>query len=89
MKPDNYFWNELKTQEERELFCKDSGSTYKYISKHILRKKGSTRTPRKEILVGMVNASNGRISLDDAIDHFLINPVKFFAKKQKENKRAA
>ena len=86
MKPDTYFWKKLETQKDREAFCLSAGSTYNYVSKHILRKKGATRTPRKEILVGIVKASQGNVSLDEAIDFFLVSPVKQFAQEKQQEK---
>lgn len=69
------------TVAEREQYAARAKTTLMYLVSHIFRMKGSTRTPKPELLINLAIASEGQVSLDEAIDYFHVQPIKALAKE--------
>lgn len=83
MKPDAYFGS-LK-YEQQSVYAQQAGTTAGYLRSHIFRKKGRSRNPSFEIIVGLVSASEGQVSLEEAIQYFLVDPVVRIAEEKLKN----
>lgn len=77
MKPDNYYRSLSKSQ--RTSYAEKAGTTLNYLVAHVFRDKGPMRRPSNSLLIGLANASEGQVSLDEAIDYFLVAPVRKLA----------
>ncbi len=64
---------------EREKYAARANTTLMYLVSHIFRNKGNTRTPKHELLVKLAFASEGQVTLDEAIDYFHVQPIKALA----------
>ena len=64
----------------KQAFADKVGTSVGYLRAHILSAKGGFRKrPKDELIVRLVMASEGQVSLDEAIDYFLVSPVKKLA----------
>ena len=77
MKPNDYYKTLSKAQ--RRTYAAKAGTTINYLVAHVFRESRPMRRPSNSLLVGLVKASEGHISLDEAIDYFLVQPVKKLA----------
>lgn len=77
MKPFDYY--KTLSRDKRKVYAEKAGTTLNYLVVHVFRETGQTRRPSNELLVGLVAASEGNVSLDEAIDYFLVQPVKKLA----------
>lgn len=73
----DYFWN--LSDDEQKLYAKRAGCSIHHLINNIYRRAGPLKQPRPELLVRLVLASEGNISLNEAIQYFLVEPVKFQA----------
>ncbi|WMP17269.1 hypothetical protein [Thiothrix lacustris] len=73
MKPLDYY-NTLRP-DQRNAYAIAAGTTLKYLRAHVFRGGGPTRTPSNRLIVGLAKASNGHVTLDEAIDYFLVRPI--------------
>lgn len=74
MKPITYYQN--LTVAQRRAYAERAGTTLMYLVSHIYRLKGSTRIPKHELLINLAIASEGEVSIDEAIDYFHVRPIK-------------
>lgn len=74
-----YFENLSKLQ--REAFAKKAGTTIAYARAHLFSRNGPRKTPSHKLVVSLAAASEGHVSLDEAIDYFHIQPIKALAKE--------
>lgn len=82
MKPDTYFASLHYNQQP--VYADKAGTTAAYLRCHIFRKKGRSRNPGFEIIVGLAEASEGQVTLEEAIQYFLVDPVlRLAAQKQR------
>ena len=77
MKPDEYYQSLSKTQ--RNSYAIQAGTTLNYLVAHVFRNPAPMRRPSNRLLIGLARASNGNVTLDEAIDYFLVQPVKSLA----------
>lgn len=77
MEPMTYY--KSLTTDERKQYAARAKTTLMYLVSHIFRMKGSTRTPKPELLINLSLASEGNVSLDEAIDYFHVQPIKALA----------
>lgn len=83
MNPVDYFAS--LDEEQKKNFAKRADTSLEYLRLHVLRQKGGFRKrPGDDLIVRLVKASAGKISLDDAIDYFLAEPVRKLAAELKE-----
>jgi len=80
MKPEEY-WKSLTTRE-KETYAVRAGSSFNYLNKHIFKPSGRSRNPKPNLIIRLASASEGNVSLEDAINFFLVDPVKELAKKE-------
>lgn len=73
MKPLTYY-QKLKVPQ-RELFAQRAKTTLSYLSAHLFRINGPTRTPKGELILRLVVASEGMFSLEEAIEYFYKKPI--------------
>jgi len=78
MNPSEYFLS--LTKEERETFATIAGTTLRHCQDIFRLKGGPKKTPRHTLIARLVLASKGKISIDDAIDHFHGNPIREIVK---------
>lgn len=74
MKPVDYFSS--LTEAQKKDFAERVGSSLAYLRLHVFRQKGGFRKrPGDDLIVRIVSASEKNITLDEAIDYFLVQPV--------------
>ncbi|MEB4590112.1 hypothetical protein VSS37_03885 [Candidatus Thiothrix sp. Deng01] len=84
MTPSDFY--ESLSKEERKAYAENAGTTLNYLVAHVFRASGYSRRPSNRLLVGLAMASEGKVSLDEAIDYFLVQPVKrLAAEREKES----
>lgn len=74
MKPIDYY--RMLSKAQRRIYAAKAGTTLNYLVAHVFRESSPMRRPSNRLLVGLVKASDGNISIDEAIDYFLVQPVK-------------
>ena len=74
MKPNTYYSS--LSLDQRERYAQKAGTTLKYLKAHVFRLNGPTRTPGFDLLIKLALASDGNVSLDEALEYFYIEPVK-------------
>ncbi len=79
MNPRDYFKN--LPVEDKQAFAARCGCSLSHLQLAVLGTKIRKR-PRDLLIVNIVKASEGHISLDEAIDYFLVQPVKKLAESQ-------
>ncbi len=78
MNPVDYY-NNLTVGEKRS-YAERAGTTLNYLRAHIFRADGKlTRTTSLQMVIRLTEASKGNVSLDEAVDYFLVQPVKKLA----------
>lgn len=76
MNPESYYRSLSKAQ--RIEWATQAGTTLRYVQSMFVA-KGSRKRPRDRLIIGLVNASEGQVGLGEAIDYFLIQPVRKLA----------
>lgn len=76
MKPTTYYQS-LSVSEKVEYAIR-AGTTIRHMQS-MFTPAGFRKRPRDRLIIGIVDASNGAISLDEAIDYFLVAPVRKLA----------
>jgi hypothetical protein len=79
MKPNDYY--KTLTRDQRIAYAAKAGTTLNYLVAHVFRGESAMRRPSNNLLIGLAVASDGAVSLDEAIDYFLVEPVKQLARK--------
>lgn len=70
------YYASLKIADQRasdkalERFAKRAGTTRLYIETHLIAPPGRRRMPRKKLMYGFVEASDGQLTLDDVLAYF-------------------
>lgn len=82
MKPLDYY--STLNREQRHAYAEAAGTTLKYLRAHVFRMSGPTRIPSNRLIIGLVQASNGQVTLDEAIDYFLVQPIHRLASGNNE-----
>ena len=77
MKPVNYYTS--LTTKERSQYAERSGCSIHHFHNLFRVRGGAKKIPRPELLVNLCLASEGNVSLDEAIDYFHIQPIKALA----------
>ena len=73
MNPFDYY--KTLSKDQRRAYAEQAGTTLNYLAVHVFRSGGQIRRPSNGLLIGLVNASDGQVSLDEAINYFLVQPV--------------
>lgn len=73
MKPIDYFYS--LSQQERQLYARRAGCSFPHLKHNVFRKRGVLKTPRNDLLIRLVIASEGAFSIDDAVKYFFIDPL--------------
>ena len=66
-------------REAQEAYANRAGCSIHHLVNNVYRRAGPRKLPRPELLIGLVKASDGQVSLDEAIDYFLVQPVRKLA----------
>ena len=66
-------------REAQEAYANRAGCSIHHLVNNVYRRAGPRKLPRPELLIGLVKASDGKVSLDEAIDYFLVAPVRKLA----------
>lgn len=66
------------SDSDKKTFAAKAGTTVGYLSAHVLGLK-VRKKPKDELIIRLVAAANGNVTLDEAIDYFLVQPVKSLA----------
>ena len=78
MKPNDYFLS--LTEQERADYAVRAKCSIHHMRNNLFKQSGESRKqPRPELLVSLAMASEGQVSLDEAIDYFLVSPVRKLA----------
>lgn len=77
MRPIDYF--QQLDEDQKLSYAHRAGCSIHHMRLNLFVKSGVKKLPRTELLVGLVAASEGHVSLDEAIDYFLVQPVKKLA----------
>ena len=67
------------TKEEQIAHATLAGCSVHHLVNNLYRRAGPLKQPRPELLIGLVGAWKGQVSLDEAIDYFLVQPVRKLA----------
>lgn len=76
MKPE-IFYRSL-SRNQRTVWAERAGTTFRHVQS-MFGATGFRKRPRDRLIVGLVEASDGAVSLDEAIDYFLVQPVRKLA----------
>lgn len=78
MKPNDYFLS--LTEQERDAYAVRAKCSIHHMRNNLFKQRGGSRKqPRPELLVNLAMASEGQVSLDEAIEYFLVEPVRKLA----------
>lgn len=59
------------TPSEREQYAERAGTTAEYIRIHLVpRNRAPQKLPKKELMQGLADASQGRVSFQEVLAHF-------------------
>ncbi|RVU83852.1 hypothetical protein EOL70_13570 [Leucothrix sargassi] len=80
MKPIDYYIS-LST-EEKEKYAERAGCSIHHFKLNLFRVKGGVKkTPKHELLINLALASEGNVTIDEAIEYFHAQPIKVLAKE--------
>lgn len=79
MKPIDYYIS--LSEQERIAYAARANCSMANMNLNLFRRKGVKKQPRFETVVRLVMASEGRISLPEAIDYFLVQPALITAQR--------
>jgi hypothetical protein len=54
---------------QRKQYAERAGTSKKYCDSHLMRTRPS-RIPKRDLMQGLANASNGAVSFSDVVDYF-------------------
>lgn len=87
MNPFAYY--QTLNKKEKENYASRSGSTFGYLNTHVFSRSGPRKRIGNELVVSFHIESEGNVSLDEAIDYFLVQPVKKLAKEIQQAEQGA
>lgn len=80
MKPIDYYIS-LST-EEKEQYAERAGCSIHHFKLNLFRVKGGVKkTPKHELLINLALASEGNVTIDEAIEYFHAQPIRLLAKE--------
>ena len=78
MRPIDYYTS--LTAEERNQYAERAGCSIHHFQLNLFRVRGGAKKiPKPELLINLSLASEGHVSLDEAIDYFHAQPIKALA----------